>query len=66
MEATGGHGRDPHDTSNQNPFVTPKMNLKQTTLSVMCFSLHDYRCTKQSVTLLQYKTNLAKMKICTS
>lgn len=56
MKATEGYGHDPHDTTNQNPFVTHKMNLKQTTLSVLCFFLCDHRCTKQSVTLLQDKT----------
>lgn len=56
MKSAEGHGREPHDTLNQNPFVAQKMNHKQTTL-LFCAS---FRVMHKATSNLTARYNMDK------
>lgn len=63
MKSTEGHGHDPHDTLNKNPFVAQKMNHKQTTLLFYASLCVMHKAISNLVA--RYDID-EKMKMCTS
>lgn len=60
MKSTEAYGHDPHDTSNQNPFVAQKINHKQNYPADLCFSLCDAQSNQQPYCKIQHRQILQR------